>query len=109
MSRGYGRTIAPKTPIKPCDGESVKCSGSSRLPLPSAFSICMLLFTTRSTFNAISSRGRRCGYSEPKRQRNGEPPSSPHEVLTDPTPLPPNARYRDNAGERYQERVAAAG
>ena len=35
---------------QPCDGENVKCSGSSQPPLPSAFSICMLLSTTRSTF-----------------------------------------------------------
>jgi hypothetical protein len=51
MSRGYGRTIALRTLIKSCDGESVKCRGSSPLAPPSAFSICMLLSITRSTFN----------------------------------------------------------
>jgi hypothetical protein len=35
--QGCGRTIAPRTPINSCDGESVKCRGSSRLVLPSAF------------------------------------------------------------------------
>src|SRR5438046_955897 len=35
--------------------------------------------TTRSTFNAISSQGRRCGPSEPKRRRSGNMPSPRHE------------------------------
>jgi hypothetical protein len=34
----------------------------------------------RSTFNAISSPDRPCGFSEPKRQRNGKTPSPQHEV-----------------------------
>jgi transposase-like protein len=80
MSRGYGRTIAPKTPIKPCDGESVKCRGSSRLVLPSAFSTCMLLSITRSTFNDTSSPDRPCGSSEPRRRRTGKPRSQQREV-----------------------------
>src|SRR5260370_5375421 len=29
MSRGYGRTIAPKTPIKWCDDGSARCNASS--------------------------------------------------------------------------------
>src|ERR1044071_9657441 len=31
ISRAYGRTIAPRIPIKPCGDESVKCRGSNRL------------------------------------------------------------------------------
>src|SRR5438128_5913170 len=30
LSRGYVRTTAPKTPIKPCAGENARCSGSRR-------------------------------------------------------------------------------
>ena len=59
MSRDCGRTIAPRIPTKSCDDESVKCRGSSRLALPSAFSICTLPSITRSTFNATSSPDRR--------------------------------------------------
>ena len=37
LEQGLRRTIAPRTPTKSCDDESVKCRGSSRLALPSAF------------------------------------------------------------------------
>src|SRR3954466_14055210 len=43
-----------------------------KLLLLSAFSTCMLPSTIPSSFNAISSPGRACGSSEPKRQRNGK-------------------------------------
>ena len=50
--QGYGRTIAPRILTKAYDGESVKCRGSSRLALPSDFSICRLPSITISAFNA---------------------------------------------------------
>jgi hypothetical protein len=46
----------------------------------------MLLSITRSTFNAISSPGRHCGSSEPKRRPNGKTPSKQHEIGVSPLP-----------------------
>src|SRR5580692_4850195 len=51
-----------------------KCNVSSRPDLRSVFSASMPPSTTHSTFNATSSLDRRCGSSEPKRQRNGKAP-----------------------------------
>jgi hypothetical protein len=68
------KIIGPRTPTKSCDGESARCSGSSRQHPPNVSSACTLPSTTRSTISAISSPGRRCGSSEPKRQRNGQTP-----------------------------------
>jgi hypothetical protein len=45
--------------------------GIERLDPLSACSACMVLLTTPSTFNAISSRDRRAGPSEPRRRTNG--------------------------------------
>src|SRR6201981_3277717 len=69
--QGLRKTTEPKTRIRPCDDESVKCSGSSRLAPPHVFSTCTPPFTTLSIFNAISYRARRCGSSEPRRRING--------------------------------------
>src|SRR5580700_5308504 len=97
MSKDCGRTIAPRIPTKPCDDESGNCRGSSRLLLPSAFSICTLPSTTISTSSAISSPDRPCGSSEPKRQRNGKTSSRQRQVQLRPLPFQANARYRDKA------------
>jgi transposase-like protein len=68
MSRGSGRTTAPRIRISLCGDESARCSGSNRLDLPSASSACMPRSTTPSTSNAVSSRDQRCGCSEPRRR-----------------------------------------
>ena len=47
-------------------------SGSSRLGPPSGFSACTPSSTTPSISNAISSRARRSGCSEPRQRTNGE-------------------------------------
>lgn len=51
----------------------------------------------RSTFNTISSPGRPCGSSEPKRPRNGKTLSQQHEVRPKHTRCLPTPRYRDKA------------
>jgi putative transposase len=57
--QGCERIIGQRTPTKWCDEESARCSGSSRLALPSASSTCTLPSTTHSIFNATSSPDRR--------------------------------------------------
>src|SRR6202040_1336403 len=79
MSRGSERTIALRIPIKSCGGASARCNVSSRPDLRSVFSASTPPSTTHSTFNATSSPYRRCGSSEPKRQRNGTAPLQRYE------------------------------
>jgi len=80
MSRDCGRTIAWRTPIRRCDDASARCNGSSQLDPRSAASVSMPPSTTPSSCNATSSRGPRCGPSEPKRRRSGKMPSQQHEI-----------------------------
>jgi putative transposase len=50
-----------------------------------------------ATFNAISSPGRPCGSSEPKRPRNGKTRSQQHEAPSNRRPSLPNPGCRDKA------------
>ena len=80
--QGLRRNIEPKIRISRYDDESAKCSGSSQLVPPSGFSVCTPPSTTPSIFNAISSRARRSGSSEPRRQTNGGMRSRPRDRST---------------------------
>ena len=72
--QGLRKNNRAENSIKPCDEESVKCRGSSRLALPSASSASMPPSTTHSIFNDTLSPDQRCGLSEPKRRRSGKMP-----------------------------------
>src|SRR3984893_11054303 len=57
-----------------------KMQRSSQPDLPSTFSACTPPFTTISTFSGTPFPDRRCGSSEPKRQRNGRTPLQRREL-----------------------------
>jgi putative transposase len=65
--QGLRRTIGQRIRTRSSDDGSRRCNASSRPAPRSASSICMPPSTTPSTFNAISSPGRPCGTSEPRR------------------------------------------
>ena len=84
MSRVCARTIGRRTRISRYDGESVSSNGSNRLDQLNAFSRCMLRFTTRSIFSAISSPAAPFGASGPKRLKPGRlrPPQRECELIS---------------------------
>ena len=92
--RGLRKNNRAETPIKLCGDESARCSGSSRLDPPSAFSMSIPLYTTPSTINDIWSFGRPFACSEPKPPPGGKMRLPSHETRfdlaasLDRTPLP---------------------
>jgi putative transposase len=92
--QGLRKNNRAETPIKLCGDESARCSGSSRLDPPSAFSMSIPLYTTPSTINDIWSFGRPFACSEPKPPPGGKMRLPSHETRfdlatsLDRTPLP---------------------
>jgi hypothetical protein len=86
------KAASRKIRISRCDDESAKCSGSSQLAPPSGLSAYTPPSTTPSISNAISSRARRSGSSEPRRQTNGELRLPPRDRVFRPWLLPLDRR-----------------